>query len=321
MANNAPLNQQLHVKTATSKKHTLIKDVRRDIYLYIMVIPTVIWFIIFKYIPMGGIAIAFQKYRLSMGMFGAGQWIGLENFKTLFADSYFWRSFWNTLIISFYRIIVCLPGAIMLAIMLNEVKTKKFKTVVQTIVYIPRFLSWVIVATFAITLLNPEEGINYLFAQLGLPHLSLVDPGQFRGIVVFTDLWKDVGFNSVIFIAAIIGISPSLYESADLDGATRIQKIIYITLPSIRNTILVVLILWIGNIVSIGFDQVFNMYNPIVYETGDIIDTYIYRIAFTGGSNNFAVAAAAGFFKSIISVILLLSAELFAKSIGESTIF
>ncbi len=321
MANNTPLNQQLAGKTTVVKQNNILKDIRRDIYLYIMVIPTILWFIIFKYIPMGGIVIAFQKYRLSMGMFGAGQWTGLENFRSLFADSYFWRSFWNTLIISFYRIIVCLPGAVLLALMLNEVKTKKFKTVVQTLVYIPRFLSWVIVATFAITLLNPEGGINYLFSQWGLPNITLVNPGQFRGVVVFTDLWKDVGFNSVIFIAAIIGISPSLYESADLDGATRIQKIIYITLPCIKNTILIVLILWIGNIVSVGFDQVFNMYNPIVYETGDIIDTYIYRIAFAGSNNNFAVAAAAGFFKSIISVILLLSAELFAKSMGESTIF
>lgn len=320
MSNITASRQTLINKLHKEKLPKLVKDICRDKYLYMMLVPTVIWFVIFQYIPLTGNVIAFQNYQIGMGMFGKGLWVGLANFQKLFHDAYFWRSFFNTLIISFYRIIVCLPGAVILALMLNEVRHKTYKSFVQTLVYIPRFLSWVIVATFAITILNADQGINYLLSQLHLFNITLTNSNQFRGIVVLSDLWKDVGFNSVIFLAAIIGINPALYESAEMDGATRFQKIIYITIPCIKNTILVVLVLWIGAIVNVGFDQVFNLYNPVVYNVGDIMDTYIYRIAFQG-FNNFALAAAAGLFKSVIAIILLAGAEIFAKIMGESTIF
>jgi putative aldouronate transport system permease protein len=193
--------------------------------------------------------------------------------------------------------------------------------VIQTLVYIPRFLSWVIVAAFAITLFNPEHGINVLLRQLSIPTVTLSNDSQFRPIVVLSDLWKDVGFNSVLFTAAIMTINPSLYESAEMDGAHRGQKMWHITLPMIRNTMIVVLVLWVGSIVNVGFDQVFNLYNPSVYSTGDIIDTYIYRIAFTASSQKFSLAAAAGLFKSVIAIVLLTGSELFARSIGESALF
>jgi len=278
----------------------LSKDLRRDYQLYIMLFPAIALFLIFSYVPMTGLVIAFKEYRIGQGMYGGKEWVGMAQFAKLSRDLFFRRAAVNTLIIAVLRILVCLPGAIILALMLAEVRSRAFKGVIQTLVYIPRFLSWIIVAAFAITLSNQ---------------------GQFRWVVVLSDLWKDVGFNSVLFTAAIMTIDPALYESAEMDGANRFDKIVRITLPMIRNTIVIVLVLWVGVIVNVGFDQVFNMYNPAVYATGDIIDTYIYRIAFGGTSQKFSFAAAAGLFKSVVAIILLSAAELFARSIGESALF
>lgn len=299
----------------------LSQDLRRDYQLYLMLAPAIVLFAIFSYMPMTGLVIAFKEYRIGQGMYGSDEWVGLEQFVKLSKDLFFRRAFFNSLAIAGLRIIVCLPGAVLLALMLFEVKNRIFKGVIQTLVYIPRFLSWIIVASFAIALLNPEQGINVLLRGAGLPSVTLSNPAQFRAIVVISDLWKDVGFNSVLFTAAILTIDPALYESADLDGANRLQKAVYITIPMIRNTIIVVLVLWIGSIINVGFDQVFNLYNPSVYSTGDIMDTYIYRIAFMGSSQKFSLAAAAGLFKSLIAIILLSGAELFARSIGESALF
>ena len=286
-----------------------------------MLVPALVLLFIFSYIPMSGLVIAFKDYKIGQGMYGGPDWVGFAHFARLAKDLFFRRAFINSMIIAFLRIIVCLPGAVILALLLFEVRSKLFKSVIQTLVYIPRFLSWVIVAAFAITLFNPEHGINVLLRQLSIPTVTLSNDSQFRAIVVLSDLWKDVGFNSVLFTAAIMTINPSLYESAEMDGAHRGQKMWHITLPMIRNTMIVVLVLWVGSIVNVGFDQVFNLYNPSVYSTGDIIDTYIYRIAFTASSQKFSLAAAAGLFKSVIAIVLLTGSELFARSIGESALF
>jgi putative aldouronate transport system permease protein len=305
----------------TVRRSPLARDMRRDYQLYLMLLPAVVLFLIFSYMPMTGLVIAFKNYRIGQGMYGINEWVGWSHFIKLSKDLFFRRAFMNTMIIAFLRIAVCLPGAVMLALLLFEVKGRVFKGAIQTLVYIPRFLSWVIVASFAITMLNPEQGINMLLRSAGFPAVALSNPSQFRSIVVLSDLWKDVGFNSVLFTAAIMTIDPALYESAMMDGANRYQKILHITLPMIRNTIIIVLVLWVGSIVNVGFDQVFNMYNPSVQPTGDIIDTYIYRIAFTGSAQKFSFAAAAGLFKSAIAIVLLAGAELFARSIGESALF
>lgn len=303
-----------------AERGRFLSDVMRDRLLYIMIIPTLIWFLIFAYLPMFGIVIAFKSYQPGLNFF-SGNWVGLDNFRTLLADSDFIRAFRNTVIISILRIVICLPAAVVLAVLFSEMKNKLFKSLAQSITYIPHFISWVIVAVFAVTLLNPENGINYVFDRLGLPIVTLTDNAYFRYIIVFADMWKDMGFNSVLFMAAILGISPSLYESADIDGAGRMQKILYITLPGIRPTIVAVLVIWIGIIISVGFDQVFNMYNPAVYESGDIIDTYIYRIAFTMGGSDYGVAAAAGVFKCLIAMGLIYGAHRFAKSSGQNVLF
>lgn len=303
------------------RRQKIVGYLRRDRWLYLMVLPTLLWFFIFSYAPMFGTVIAFRNYQPGMAFFSLDNFVGTQNFRTLFADMFFWRAFRNSVIIAVMRIVVCLPAALALAILFSEVKNRVFKTVVQTVTYIPHFLSWVVVAVFAITFFNPETGINHLLAERGAGLITITDNGIFRYIVIGADAWKDMGFNSVLFIAAILGIDPALYESAAMDGAGRLRRIVFITIPCIKNTIMAVLVLWIGIIINVGFDQVFNMYNPAVYATGDIIDTYIYRTAFAMGGDNYGVATAAGLFKGVISLVLISGANLFSRSIGEDILF
>jgi len=312
-----------NVQTLSQKKRasSLSKDMRRDYQLYLMIIPAAILIIMFMYVPMTGLVIAFKEYRIGQGMYGGSAWVGFQNFTRLFQDMFFVRAFRNTLIIAFMRIIVCLPGAIILSLLLFQAYTKYLRGIVQTLVYIPRFISWVIVAAVTIMFLHPNQGMNSILGDLGAQSITMSNPDQFRYILVAADLWKDVGFNSVLFTAAIMNIDPTLFESAEIDGAHRGHIVWYIILPMIRNTIIVVLVLWVAAIVNVGFDQVFNMINRAVVSTGEIIDTFIFRIAFGSASQNFSLAAAAGLIKSVIAIILLTGAEIFARSIGEKAVF
>ena len=218
------------------------------------------------------------------------------------------------------RIAVCLPAAVFMAILLSEVKNKVFKSLVQTVTYIPHFLSWVVVSVFCITFFNPETGINFLLKGRGLSPITLTDNNLFRIIVVGADMWKDMGFNSVLFLSAILSIDPGLYESAAIDGAGRGRCIFSITLPCIRNTILTVFVLWVGTIIGAGFDQIFNMYNPAVYATGDIIDTYVYRALRVTG--DVGMSTAIGLCQSVVGFIILVVANKITKKInGEGTLF
>lgn len=296
-------------------------SLKRDKWLYLMTAPALVWFLLFCYVPMFGVGIAFRSYQPGMSFFSVDGFIGFENFKALFSDSYFWRAFGNSAILAAMRILVCLPAAIFMAVLLSEVKNKFFKSLVQTVTYIPHFLSWVVVSVFCITFFNPETGINFLLKSNGMSAVTLTDNSIFRFLVVGADAWKDMGFNSVLFLSAILSIDPGLYESAGIDGAGRFRCIFSITLPCIRNTILTVFVLWVGTIISVGFDQIFNMYNPAVYATGDIIDTYVYRTAFSMGGDHYGIATAAGLFKSVIGLVLLLGANTFSRRIGEEIIF
>ena len=299
----------------------VLTSFKRDKWLYVMVAPALLWFLIFCYTPMFGIGIAFRRYQPGMSFFSFDGFVGFKNFQNLFSDHFFWRAFQNSIILAVMRIAVCLPAAVFMAILLSEVKNKVFKSLVQTVTYIPHFLSWVVVSVFCITFFNPETGINFLLKGRGLSPITLTDNNLFRIIVVGADIWKDMGFNSVLFLSAILSIDPGLYESAAIDGAGRGRCIFSITLPCIRNTILTVFVLWVGTIIGAGFDQIFNMYNPAVYATGDIIDTYVYRTAFSMGGDNYGTATAAGLFKSVISLGLLLGANAFSRRIGEEIIF
>ena len=290
--------------------------------LSLMLLPVIAYFIIFKYIPMGGIIIAFKDYKLGLGV-SKSLWVGFNNYISAFDNPFFIRAIRNTLIISLLKLAVGFPAPIILALMLNEVRHSLFKRTVQTISYLPHFLSWVIMAGILSQLLSPNNGaINALLKQLfGLEKAIpfLIDDHYFRGTLVVSDVWKGVGWGSILYLATISSIDPTLYEAAICDGASRFQRVKYITLPSIMPTITIMLILNLGSILDAGFDQIFNLYSSAVYETGDIIDTYVYRVGLVDW--NYKLSTAIGLFKNIIGFILVASANFLAKRISGNGIW
>ena len=290
--------------------------------LTLMFIPVVAYFIIFKYIPMGGIAIAFENYKIKEGIFGSA-WCGLDNFNKAFAMATFRRSVWNTLTISGLKLLFGFPMPIILALMLNEVTHVRFKKTVQTISYLPHFLSWVVLAGMFQQLLSPNNGaVNAVLRDVFGVKDSIYFLGNnkyFRGTLIVTDIWKNVGWSSILYLATISGIDPELYEAATVDGASRWQCTRYITIPSLVSTIVIMLILSIGSIMDAGFDQVFNLYNSAVYQTGDIIDTYVYRYGL--GDLKYALATAVGLFKNVIAFVLVVGTNLIARRISGEGIW
>lgn len=287
-----------------------------------MLLPIIAYFIIFKYIPMAGIYMAFTDYKIKLGIFGS-PWVGLDNFRRAFATLSFVRSLRNTVIISALKLIVGFPAPILLAILLNEVKHTAFKRTVQTVSYLPHFLSWVIIAGLLSQLLSPTNGpVNQILTEifgLSKPIYFLGDKAYFRGTLVVTDVWKGVGWGSILYLATITSISPSLYEAAICDGATRMQRILYITIPCMLPTITIMLILNVGSIMDAGFDQIFNLYNSAVYETGDIIDTYVYRIGI--GEMKYDLSTAVGLFKNAIGFVLVVLTNMIAKRLSGNGIW
>jgi len=289
--------------------------------LTLMFIPVVLYFFVFKYIPMGGIIMAFKDYKIREGIFGS-DWNGLENFTKLFATKTFARAVKNTLEISLLRILFGFPVPIILALLLNEVTHEKYKKTVQTITYLPHFISWVVLAGLFEQLLSPSNGaLNSILGTLfGMePIYFLGDNNYFRGTLIVTGIWKGAGWSSILYLAAISGIDQSLYEAAKCDGATRLQCTRFITLPCIAATITVMLILEIGGILDAGFDQIFNLYNSAVYETADIIDTYVYRYGI--GEMQYARGTAIGLFKNGIGFILVVGTNWITKRINGNGIW
>ena len=290
--------------------------------LVLMFLPVVIYFFIFKYIPMGGIAMAFEDFIVTKGIFGS-QWVGLANFEKAFRLGTFRRSVTNTLTISGLKLLFGFPAPIILALMMNEVTHLRFKKTVQTISYLPHFLSWVVLAGMFQQLLSPNNGpVNAILRDVFGVKESIYFLGSndyFRGTLVVTDLWKNVGWSSIIYLATIAGIDPTLYEAATVDGATRWQCTRYITIPSLVSTIVIMLILSVGSIMDAGFDQVFNLYNSAVYRTGDIIDTYVYRYGISDMRYDFATAV--GLFKNVIAFILVVGTNLIARRISGEGIW
>lgn len=295
---------------------------RKHYELVLMFLPVIVYFIIFKYIPMTGIVIAFKNYKIKQGMFGSA-WCGLDNFYKVFSTSTFSRSVTNTLTISALKLLFGFPAPIILALMLNEVSHVRFKKTVQTVTYLPHFLSWVVLAGMFQQLLSPNNGaVNALLRDVfGLKDAIyfLGDNRYFRGTLIVTDIWKNVGWSSILYLATIAGIDPALYEAATVDGATRWQCTRYITIPSLVSTIVVMLILSVGSIMDAGFDQVFNLYNSAVYQTGDIIDTYVYRYGI--GDMKYAQATAVGLFKNVIAFVLVVGTNLITRRISGEGIW
>ncbi|MCI9225724.1 MAG: sugar ABC transporter permease [Acutalibacter sp.] len=268
-----------------------------------MLLPGMIFLIIFSIIPMFGIVMAFQNFIPAKGIFGS-KFVGLAQFQRLFRLPDFWQILQNTLIIALSKIILGTLLAVVFAVLLNECQNVRYKRFIQTAVYLPHFLSWVILAVMFSNIFSYTGIINQLIMAFGgEPTMFMISNTWFRPIIIGTDVWKEFGYNAVIYVAAMTGIDPTLYEAADIDGAGRWKKILHITLPAILPTIILMGTLSIGNVLNAGFDQVFNMYSPLVYRTGDIIDTYVYREGLVNIQYSFATAV--GLFKSVISFGLL----------------
>ncbi len=282
-----------------------------------MVIPAIAYYFIFNYIPMYGILIAFKKYSPKLGILGS-KFNHFQNFSFLWQDSEeFWRVFFNTVFIGFGKIIISFVCAILVALLLNEIRMKYFKKTVQIVVTFPHFLSWVVVSEIVLNLFGRYGAINNLNYLLFDKRIEFLSNGKFfLGLLFTSDVWKEAGWSSIIYLATMAGISPELYEAADIDGATRLQKIRNITLPAIKSTAILLLIMSVGGILSAGFDQIFNLYNKLVYDVSDILDTYIYRSTFKSGQP-LGVGAAVGLFKSVISFSLVMITDRVAKACGE----
>ncbi|NOU92614.1 ABC transporter permease subunit [Paenibacillus sp. LMG 31456] len=285
-----------------------------------MVLPGLIYFILFKYIPLTGVIIAFQDYNVFNGIFGS-KLVGLKHFYNLFTYPEFLRVLKNTLLISIYQIVLGFPAPIALAMLMNEVRRMFFKRTVQTILYLPHFLSWVIVGGLVINFLSPSSGmVNDILRWMGKePVFFMQEPGYFRSIVVISAIWKEVGWGTIIYLAALAGINPELYEAAEVDGAGKLKQAFSITLPSLLPTIMVLLLLRVGNVLDLGFEQIYMLLNPLVTETGEIIDTYIYRIGLLGGQYSYTTAI--GLFKSLVGVILVVGANQLSKKTTGNSIY
>jgi putative aldouronate transport system permease protein len=293
-----------------------LKDIAKNKYIYILLTPGLLFYIIFCYFPLYGIQLAFKDFWQNLGIWGS-PFVGLANFDFIMKEPQFWNAFRNTLIISAGKIIFGFPVPIILAIIISELRFRNRKRIIQTILTFPHFLSWVIIAGFIRNLFNSSGAVNGILGMFGVEKIDFFASNIFFvPLLFFTEIWKESGWASIIYIATISGINSESYEAADVDGANRLQKIFHITWPGIKSTAIMLLVLSVGGILSSGFDQIFNLYNPLVYPVSDIIDTYIYRLTFETALNQ-GVGVAIGLFKSVASFLLLIMADRIAKAAGE----
>jgi putative aldouronate transport system permease protein len=288
---------------AKSGQNRYLTNVRKHWMLYLMALPGVLYFIIFKYVPLGGSMIAFQDYQIMKGITGS-KWIGFDNFTFLFTYQDFYNVLRNTAVIAFYKLVFGFPAPIILAVLFNEVRHMLAKRVMQSLFYLPHFLSWVVVGGIVFELLSNKGVVNIFRGWMGMePLLFMQQERFFRPIVVLSGIWKEVGWGTIIYLAAITGINPNLYEAAVMDGANRWKQTVHITLPTMFPTILTLFLLNIGNFLELGFDQVYNLLTPMTYSVGDIIETYVYRAGVLQGQ--YSVTTAIGLFQSVIGFALL----------------
>jgi putative aldouronate transport system permease protein len=278
-----------------------------------------VWLILFSIVPMFGIVMAFQNFMPGRGIFGS-PWVGLQNFTYMFQLGDSRTVIFNTLIIAVGKIVLNLLVPLVFALLLNEVVSLRYKKMVQTLVYLPHFLSWVIMATIVIGLFGYHGVINAFFKLFGAdPKVFMADAGIFRQLLIGTDVWKEFGYNAIIFLAALTGVNPNLYEAAAIDGSSRWRSMIHITLPALSTTVVLLGVLSLGNVLNAGFDQVYNLYNPVVYSTGDIIDTWVYRLGLQ--NLQYSLATAAGLFKSGVSFVLIVISYALAYKYADYTVF
>lgn len=301
------------MKTKSKKK--LINKIKEYRLVYLLILPVIIYYLVFSYFPMYGILLAFKKYLPSKGIINS-PFVGFEHFNWLFSAPEFSRAFRNTIIISFIKLIFCFPVPIILALLLNELPFAKLKKAIQVAVYLPYFISWVIIASIIYNLLSVNGGlVNNIRMALGFDRVSfLTNSKYFYLILVLSDIWKGAGWGSVIYISAISAVNQELYEAATVDGCGRFGKMIHVTLPCISPIIVIMFILAVGNVMNAGFDQVFNLYNASIYDVADILDTLAYRIGISQGLVE--KGSALGLFKTVINFILLITANFVVKKIN-----
>lgn len=288
-------------------------------HYYIMLLPGMVWLTLFSIVPMFGFVIAFQDYNPGLGMLHS-DWVGLDNFKYMFSLNDSRTIFFNTIFIAVMKIIANLIVPLIFALMLNELRIMILKRWIQTVVYLPHFLSWVILSGILLDVFSYKGPVNQLLSAFGAePILFFARADLFPFIIVGSDVWKEFGFNTIIFLAALTGINPSLYEAAAMDGATRVQRLMNVTLPGMATTVVLLAVLSLGNVLNAGFDQIFNLYNPLVYSTGDIIDTWVYRTGLL--DLQYGLATATGLLKSVISFILITVSYFLASKFANYRIF
>lgn len=298
-----PSSKETSAGKLEAKENRYLVNIRKHWILYAMALPGVLYFIIFKYVPLAGSVIAFQNYQVFKGILGS-TWNGFDNFKFIFTYQDFYLVLRNTALIAFYKLFFGFPAPIALALLFNEVRLMLAKRVMQSLFYLPHFLSWVVVGGIVFELLSNKGVVNVVRGWWGFePILFLQEQKFFRSLVVLSGIWKEVGWGTIIYLAAITGINPNLYEAAVMDGANRWKQTMHITLPTMFPTILVLFLLHIGNFLELGFDQVYNLLTPMTYSVGDIIETYVYRAGVLQGQ--YSVTTAIGLFQSVIGFTLL----------------
>lgn len=302
------------------KSEKLGRYLWRNKYLYLLLLPGLIYFVIFHYAPMYGLVIAFKDFKFAEGIMGS-PWCGLDNFKYLFGLKDFYNVFANSLILSMLKLVFCFPIPIILALMINEIRFLRYKKVAQTMIYLPYFISWVVIGGILVNLLSPSWGIiNDLIKSLGGEPIFFLGSGKyFRGIAVISHIWKSAGWDTIIYLAAITAVNPELYEAAKIDGAGHFQRIWYVTLPCIRPTIIILLLLSIGNILNNGFEQIYVLQNSSNLAVSEVFETYTYKMGLVNG--RFSFASSVSLFSSSVGFILLTIGNKCAKLMGEEGLF
>lgn len=290
-------------------------------FYQMMVIPGVLFMILFNYIPMYGIIVAFKDFSVFDGIFGS-PWVGFQYFQEFLTDDVFWMVMRNTLVISFFKLLFGFPGAIILAVMIHEIVNVRLKKLVQTISYLPHFLSWVILGGMFISWLSDVGLVNNILSSMGVidkPIRFLTDPNKYWAIAVISDIWKEIGWNTILYIAALTGINPALYEAARMDGATKFQQIIKITIPSIRHIIALTLVLSVGGLLGSNLDQTLVLQNPVNYQTSEVLNSYVFKMGIQQG--DFSYATAVGLLVSVVSLILVVGSHTITKRISDQSVF
>lgn len=320
--------REIKTKGETNRIHIIenlefekkLKYINRNKLLYLMLLPGLFMFLLFNYVPMYGIIIAFKNFNFTKGIWGS-EWNNFASFKMLFTQERFAIVLFNSIYLSLLRIIFNFPVPILLALMLNEIKNEGYKRITQTLIYLPHFISWVIIGGITINFLSITDGlINEVIKVLGFKPVAFMgDATYFRPIIVLTNIWRDAGWGTIIYLAAITGIGPELYEAATIDGANRIQKMRYVTLPGIKSTVVVLFIMAVGRIMGNGFEHIFVFQNSTNMNVSDVLETFAYRVGLT--EMNFSFATAVGLFQSVVGVILVVITNKLAKIMGERALY